>query len=141
LIQIIDFGNITEIKDGVSFEGVPMLDNWLYIGLFIIVALFIPAVAVFLPRLIAPRKPNAIKQETYECGIETVGDAWVQFKVQYYIFALVFLVFDIELVFLFPWAVAFDKLPLFAVMEGVLFITILLVGLLYVWRKGALEWA
>ncbi len=117
-----------------------MLDNWLYIGLFIVVALFIPAVAVLLPRLIGPRKPNAIKQEIYECGIETVGDAWVQFKVQYYIFALVFLVFDIETVFLFPWAVAFDKLPLFAVMEGVLFIMILLVGLLYLWRKGALEW-
>ncbi len=118
-----------------------MLDNWLYIGLFIIVALFIPAVAVFLPRLIGPRKPNKIKKETYECGMETVGDAWVQFKVQYYIFALVFLIFDIETVFLFPWAVAFDKLPLFAVFEGVLFILILLAGLLYAWRKGALDWA
>ena len=118
-----------------------MLDNWLYIGLFIIVALFIPAVAVSLPRLIGPRKPNAIKQEIYECGMETVGEAWVQFKVQYYIFALVFLVFDIETVFLFPWAVAFDKLPLFAVFEGVLFILILLAGLLYAWRKGALDWA
>ncbi|MEN8173597.1 MAG: NADH-quinone oxidoreductase subunit A, partial [Chloroflexota bacterium] len=62
-------------------------------------------------------------------------------KVQYYIFALVFLVFDIETVFLYPWAVAFDKLPLFAVFEGVLFIAILLAGLLYAWRKGALEWA
>jgi NADH:ubiquinone oxidoreductase subunit 3 (subunit A) len=88
-----------------------MLDNWLYIGLFIIAAILIPAVAVILPRWVAPRKPNAIKQETYECGMETVGDAWVQFKVQYYIFALVFLIFDIETVFLFPWAVAYDKLP------------------------------
>ena len=89
---------------------------------------------------LAPRKPNPIKQQTYECGIETVGETWVQFKVQYYIFALVFLIFDIELVFLFPWAVAFDMLPLFAVFEGILFILILVAGLIYAWRKGVLEW-
>ena len=118
-----------------------MLDNWLYIGLFLIVALIIPTVAVLLPRLLAPRKPNPIKQETYECGIETVGETWVQFKGQYYIYALVFLVFDIETIFLYPWAVAFDKLELFMVVEGILFIAILLAGLVYAWRKGALEWA
>jgi len=93
-----------------------------------------------IPRLIAPRKPNRIKSQTYECGIETVGESWVQFKIQYYIFALVFLVFDVEAVFLFPWAVAFGALPLYAVMEGVLFVAILLGGLLYAWRKGVLEW-
>jgi NADH-quinone oxidoreductase subunit A len=64
----------------------------------------------------------------------------VQFKAQYYIYALVFLVFDVELVFLYPWAVAFDVLPMFAVFEGVLFILILVAGLLYAWRKGILEW-
>ena len=69
-----------------------------------------------------------------------MGDTWVQFRVQYYIFALVFLIFDVEMVFLFPWAVAFDQLPLFAVLEGVLFILILVAGLVYAWRKGALEW-
>jgi NADH-quinone oxidoreductase subunit A len=69
-----------------------------------------------------------------------VGDTWVQFKSQYYIYALVFLVFDVEIVFLYPWAVAFNILPLFAVLEGVLFILILVGGLLYAWRKGALEW-
>ncbi len=118
-----------------------MLTNWLYVGLFLIVALALPAVTVLVPHLIAPKKPNPIKSEVYECGIETVGEAWVQFKVQYYVFALVFLIFDIETVFLYPWAVAFDKLPLFAVMEGVLFIVMLLAGLLYLWRKGVLEWA
>jgi NADH:ubiquinone oxidoreductase subunit 3 (subunit A) len=117
-----------------------MLNNWLYIGLFIIVAPLIPAAAIIISRLLAPHKPNAIKQQTYECGLETVGEAWVQFKIQYYIFALVFLVFDVETVFLFPWAAAFDKLPLFAVLEGVLFIVILLAGLIYTWRKNALEW-
>jgi len=118
-----------------------MLDNWLYIALFLIIAPLIPAIAVYLPRLIAPRKPNTIKQETYECGIETYGETWVQFKVQYYIYALVFLIFDIETVFLYPWAVAFEKLELFMVFEGILFIVILLAGLVYAWRKGALEWA
>ena len=118
-----------------------MLDNWIYIGLFIIIASLIPAIAVILPRLIAPRKPNRIKQETYECGMQTHGDTWVQVNVQYYIYALVFLIFDIETVFLFPWAVAFDKLQLFMVLEGVLFILILFAGLIYAWRKGVLEWA
>jgi len=117
-----------------------MLDNWLYIGLFLILAPLVPAAAILLSHLLAPKKPNIIKQQTYECGIETVGDAWVQFKIQYYVFALVFLIFDVETVFLFPWAVAFDQLPLFAVLEGVLFIIILLAGLIYAWQKGALEW-
>ena len=118
-----------------------MHDKWIYIALFIIVAVLIPAIAVYLPRLIAPKKPNKIKQDIYECGMETVGDTWIQFKVQYYIYALVFLVFDIETVFLFPWAVAFDRLELFMVLEGVLFIIILMAGLIYAWRKGVLEWA
>ncbi len=117
-----------------------MPNDWLYIGIFLVIAAFFPFAALLIPRLIAPRKPNRTKQETYECGIETVGDAYVQFKVQYYIFALVFLIFDVETVFLYPWAVSFNQIPLFAVLEGVLFIIILVVGLLYTWRKGALEW-
>ena len=117
-----------------------MLNDWLFIGVFLILAPIFPAAALLIPRLIAPKKPSSLKNQTYECGIETVGDTWVQFRVQYYIYALVFLIFDVELVFLFPWAVAFDQLPLFAVMEGVLFIMILVAGLFYAWRKGALEW-
>jgi NADH:ubiquinone oxidoreductase subunit 3 (subunit A) len=117
-----------------------MLNDWIFIGVFLILSPIFPAAALLIPRLIAPRKPNALKSETYECGIETYGDTWVQFKAQYYIFALVFLIFDIEIVFLYPWAVAFEQLPLFAVMEGVLFIVILVAGLLYTWRKGVLEW-
>jgi NADH-quinone oxidoreductase subunit A len=118
-----------------------MYDKWIYVALFIIIAILIPAIAVYIPRFIAPNKPNKIKKEIYECGMETFGDTWVQFKVQYYIYALVFLVFDIETVFLFPWAVAFDRLELFMVLEGVLFILILLAGLIYAWQKGALKWA
>ena len=118
-----------------------MQSEWLFIGVFLILAPVFGASAIIIARLIAPRKPNPLKTETYECGIETVGETWIQFKVQYYIFALVFLIFDIETVFLYPWAVAFDQLPLFAVLEGVLFILILAGGLIYAWRKGALEWA
>ena len=118
-----------------------MQNTWLFIGIFIAVAAVFPLLPIVLAAFVAPRKPNPIKLDTYECGIETVGDTWVQFKVQYYIYALVFLVFDIEAAFLFPWAVAFDALPMFAVLEGVLFILILVGGLLYAWRKGALEWS
>jgi NADH-quinone oxidoreductase subunit A len=91
--------------------------------------------------LLAPRKPNPIKASTYECGMETVGASWVQFKAQYYVFALVFLVFDVEVVFLFPWAAAINALPMFAVIEGIIFILILVAGLVYAWRKGMLEWS
>lgn len=118
-----------------------MLDKWLFIGIFVSIAAVFPLLPIVASRFLAPSKPNKAKLETYECGIETVGDTWVQFKVQYYIYALVFLIFDLETVFLYPWAVAFDVLPLFAVVEGIIFILILVAGLAYAWRKGALEWA
>lgn len=118
-----------------------MPNEWTYVGLFLIVGALVPAAAIIVSMIIAPRKPNAIKQSTYECGMETVGDNWVQFKAQYYIFALVFLVFDVEAVFLFPWAVALGRLPLYAVVEGIIFVLILIAGLAYAWRKGMLEWA
>lgn len=117
-----------------------MHNEWIFIAVFFLLAPIFPALALVIPRLLAPKKPNPLKSQTYECGIETVGNTWVQFRVQYYIFALVFLVFDVETVFLYPWAVAFDQLPLFAVLEGVLFIMILVAGLIYAWRKGVLEW-
>ena len=117
------------------------MSPWIYIGLFFLVGLIIPVGAIAAAWVLGPKKPNAIKQTTYECGIETVGDSWVQFKAQYYIFALVFLVFDVETVFLFPWAVKLGQLGLFAVLEGIVFILILIAGLVYTWRKGMLEWA
>jgi len=113
---------------------------WLYIGLFLIIGIIIPIAPIAISALVAPKKPNTIKQSTYECGMETVGDSLVQFKAQYYVFALVFLVFDVETVFLFPWALAMNALPLYVVLEGILFILILFVGLVYTWRKGLLEW-
>lgn len=117
-----------------------MLQDWVFIGLLLPFGLILPAAAIALNWLLGPKKPNPIKRSTYECGIETVGDTWVQFKAQYYIYALVFVVFDVEAVFLFPWAVAYDKLSLYMVLEGILFVLILAGGLIYAWRKGALEW-
>jgi NADH:ubiquinone oxidoreductase subunit 3 (subunit A) len=114
--------------------------EWIYIAIFLILAPVFPGIALLIPRILAPKKPNPIKLQAYECGMETVGETWVQIRIQYYIFALVFLIFDVEIVFLYPWAVAFDQLPLFAVLEGVIFVMILVVGLIYVWRKGALQW-
>jgi len=118
-----------------------MQSDWIYVGLFLVVGALVPTSAIIVSSIISPKKPNTIKESTYECGMETVGENWVQFRAQYYIFALVFLVFDVETVFLFPWAVSLGKLPLFAVMEGVVFVLILIAGLVYAWRKGMLEWA
>ncbi len=116
------------------------MKEWTFIAILLIVSAMLPTVPIMGGRLLGPRKPNEQKSSTYECGVETVGDTWVQFKVQYYIFALVFLVFDIELVFLYPWAVAYNRLPLFGVIAGVVFIITLAEALIYAWRKGALEW-
>lgn len=117
-----------------------MPNEWLYVGLFLLVGAVVPTAAIVISWIIAPKKPNQIKQSTYECGIETVGESWIQFKAQYYVFALVFLVFDVETVFLFPWAVALGRVSVFAVLEGIVFIMILIAGLIYAWRKGTLEW-
>ena len=117
-----------------------MVDNWLYIGLFMIISAFLPAAAITIVGILSPKKPDKIKNSIYECGMETVGETWIQFKAQYYVYALVFLVFDIESVFLYPWAMAYGQLSLFAVVEAIIFILILLGGLFYAWRKGALEW-
>jgi NADH:ubiquinone oxidoreductase subunit 3 (subunit A) len=117
-----------------------VLSEFTFIGILIIVAALLPIVGLGIAWALRPKKPNPIKQSTYECGIETIGDAWVRFRAQYYIYALIFVVFDIEAIFLLPWAVAYDQLPLFALVEAVIFILILVLALLYAWRKGALRW-
>ena len=110
------------------------------LGAFLIIGLILPVATMVGATLLSPKKPNEIKNATYECGLETIGDSWVQFKVQYYIYALIFVVFDIEVVFLYPWAVAYNQLGIFALVEGFIFAGILIAGLLYAWRKGALAW-
>jgi NADH-quinone oxidoreductase subunit A len=117
-----------------------MLNDWLFIGLFLLIVALFPGAPIILAGLLSPHRHTPSKSEVYECGMETVGETWVQFRVQYFIFALTFLVFDVELVFLFPWAVAFGKLDLWGVFAGVIFILILFFELLAAWRKGVLEW-
>ncbi len=117
-----------------------MPGEFAFIGLLLVLSTIFAIIALGLAWLIRPKRPNAIKAEIYECGMETVGTSWVQFRVQYYIYALVFVVFDVEAVFLFPVAVAFNQLQLYMVLEMVLFIIILAGALLYIWKKGVLEW-
>ena len=118
-----------------------VLSEFIFVGILVVIVALLPIAGLGIAWLIRPKKPNPIKQSTYECGIEAIGDAWVQFRAQYYIYALVFVVFDIEAVFLLPWAVAYGQLPLYALAEGIIFILILVLALAYAWRKGALRWS
>ena len=124
-----------------------MLDRYGIVALFAILAVIFPAIPLLLSWVIRPKKPNSSKQATYECGLEfedfpeEAQNVWVQFRIQYYIYALIFVVFDIEVVFLYPWAVAYNTLGLFALVEMVVFLGILILALAYAWRNGLLEWA
>lgn len=115
-----------------------MLDLYGYIAIFTVIAVGFTAVPLVLSGALRPKHPNPIKDSTYECGMETIGPSWVQYNAGFYIFALVFVVFDVETVFLYPWAVVYGQLGLFAFAEMLVFIGILAVGLLYAWRKRAL---
>jgi NADH-quinone oxidoreductase subunit A len=117
-----------------------MLATYAFIGIFLLFGLSMPIIVLVMAYFLRPKRPTPIKQATYECGLEAVGDIWVQFKIQYYLYALAFLIFDIEVVFLYPWAVAYNQLGLFALIEMLIFMLILVYGLAYAWRKGALEW-
>jgi NADH-quinone oxidoreductase subunit A len=117
-----------------------MLLDYLPIAIYLLVAVGFGAVVVFLYTNLWARTESRVKLETYECGMEPIGPNRVRFAVKFYIIAMLFIVFDIEAVFLFPWAVVFRDLGLFGFMEMAIFILILFAGLAYVWRKGALEW-
>ena len=117
-----------------------VLNEWAFIGVFFSIAWIFPFLPILGAHLLAPHKPNSIKQSTYECGVETVGDTWVQFKVQYYIYGLIFMVFDVEIVFLFPWALAYKQLDFFSFFAGLLFVFFLFDALIYALRKDVLEW-
>jgi NADH-quinone oxidoreductase subunit A len=122
------------------YKEVVSVTEYALIGLLLVVAAVFPLIAMFLAFLLRPRKPAPVKKSIYECGLETIGDTWVRFRVQYYVYALIFVIFDVETVFLYPWAVAYSQLSLFALVEMFIFVMILLGGLVYAWRKGALEW-
>ena len=106
----------------------------------ILTAIALVAVALGIVRAISPRSYNPQKGEAYECGIPTRGQSWMQFKVGYYLFAILFLMFDVETVFLFPWAAVVQDLGVYGLVSIFFFIVVLILGLAYAWKKGALEW-
>ena len=118
-----------------------MLTQYGFVLLLSIFAFALPAATVILGWLLGPKRPDAVKSSTYESGLETIGDTWVQFRAQYYLIGLIFLIFDVEVIFLFPIALAFKHLSLFSVASTIRFVGILLLGLFLEWRKGALEWS
>ena len=118
-----------------------ILDGYGSVLAFLVIASLIPVIALSVSKLMRPRGGGPERRTTYESGIEPMGESWVQFNIRYYMFALVFVVFDVETLFLYPWAVTFQRLGLSAFLEVLLFIIVLLIGLVYAWRKGALEWS
>ena len=114
--------------------------QYFFVGIFLLFAIVFPLLPIVLAQFVAPKKPSSIKNATYECGLEADGDSWIQFRVQYYLYALIFVIFDVETVFIYPWAVAFKQLGLFAFVEMIVFIAILALGLVYAWKKKLLDW-
>lgn len=108
--------------------------------LFIVVAFIFPIMALIIPPLLQPRRPSKEKNSQYECGMDTVGKNVMRYRMSYFLYAIIFVAFDVETVFLFPWAVEFTSLGLFALVEMFIFAGILIVGLAYAWKKGALTW-
>jgi NADH:ubiquinone oxidoreductase subunit 3 (subunit A) len=123
-----------------------MLVDWGYVAVFAVVGAGMVALPLLIIWLISPRSSYPQKLETYESGVPTIGQAWSQFNVRYYLFSLVFVVFDVEIIYLYPWAVVYPKalasqsLGPLAFYDILIFLVILTLGLVYAWRKGALEW-
>ena len=118
-----------------------MTSNYWPVALLFVVAFGFALVSLGLSRVLAPSRPNPVKRETYESGVEPIGEAQQRFDIRYYTIAMLFVLFDIEAVFLYPWAVVYDRIGLFGFVEMLLFIILLLVAYGYAWRKGALDWA
>ena len=117
-----------------------MLIEYLAIGIYIAIAIGFACFAILASYLLGQKKPSAIKQSPYECGVTTIGPTFRRIPIKYYIIAMLFLLFDIEVVFLYPWAVVFKEMKVFGFISMVIFIGILLVAYVYIWKKGALEW-
>ncbi len=116
------------------------LNNYLIVIVFLCLGILLPVVALTAGRFLRPHAPSEAKYTTYESGIEPFHDSRVQFNVRYYIFALMFVIFDVETVFLYPWAVAYEKLGIVALIEMLIFVLMLLLGLVYAWKKKVLKW-
>lgn len=115
------------------------MEQYQLLTLFITAAILVGGAIVF-SYYVAPRTPGLVKSEPYECGIPTTGPTWIQFDVGYYLFAIIYLIFDVETVFLFPWAVVMREVGLTAFVEVLIFLTVLGLGLIYAWKKKALIW-
>ncbi|MDI3256877.1 MAG: NADH-quinone oxidoreductase subunit A [Kyrpidia sp.] len=115
-------------------------NSYLFVVIFIVIAIGLPVVALALGGWLRPANPYQEKLEPYESGAEPVGSAHVRYNARYYLFALLFVVFDVEILFLYPWAVAFHELGLFGLIEALIFMAMLVIGLVYAWRKKVLEW-
>ncbi len=117
-----------------------MLESYLPILIFIVVAVIVGLVPLALGFILGPRRPDSEKLSPYECGFEAFEDARMKFDVRYYLVAILFIIFDLEIAFLFPWAVVLDSIGLLGILAMALFLGILVVGFIYEWKKGALEW-
>ena len=117
-----------------------MLVEYVAIMIYIAIAVVFATFAIAASYLMGQRKPTALKQAPYECGMTTIGSSFRRIPIKYYIIAMLFLLFDIEVAFLYPWAVVFKELKIFAFISMAVFIGILLIAYLYIWKKGALEW-
>ena len=117
-----------------------MLQNYLPILVFIVIALGMGTVMILAGSIIGPRRPDAEKLSPYECGFEAFEDSRMKFDVRYYLVAILFIIFDLEIAFLFPWAVVLDEIGMFGFLAMMAFLAVLVIGFIYEWKKGALEW-
>lgn len=117
-----------------------MISDYVFVLFTILLAVVFVGAGLIVSRLVAPNRPNKWKNSSYECGEDTIGDTWIPFNVAYYLFALIFLIFEVESAFLYPWAMVFKEFGIVGLIEIGVFVSILIIGLIYAWRKGALEW-
>ena len=117
-----------------------MLDAYIPVFLFVLAAVGLAVIMLVVAGLVHPQRYSKVKLEPYECGIEPLTDARDRYSIRYYLIAMLFVIFDVETVFMFPWAVIMDELMLFGLIEMLVFLLILVVGYAYAWRKGALDW-
>ncbi len=117
-----------------------MLGNYLPILIFMCITLVMGTVFIILGKLLGPSRPDAEKNSPYECGFEAFEDSRMKFDVRYYLVAILFIIFDLEIAFLFPWAIVLDQVGTFGLVSMAIFLSVLVVGFIYEWKKGALEW-
>ncbi len=117
-----------------------VLYQYLPVGLFLLVAIILATVVVIIPKIVAMSRPDSEKLSSYECGFEPFHDARIPFDVRFYLVSILFIIFDLEIAFLFPWAITLGETGLFGFWSMMIFLTVLTVGFIYEWRKGALDW-